>query len=148
VDQERRLEQGMTKAEWDEIKQTLSFPWGAVTLLVDGFTLTLQVKRVSDLKFEIFPYVNGEFKGSWGLNKTEEAVRFLRPKTLHLYSPTQKAKITKGLSKKLIKEWFPDLDKKKTYYSWGWSSFASLKAHLIKHNKSIEMAPSKEKSDV
>jgi hypothetical protein len=134
----------MTKAEWDEIKQTLSFPWGSVTLLVDGFTLTLQVKRVSDLRFEIFPYVNGEFKGIWARDKTEEAVRFLRLKTVHLYSPAQKAKFTKGLSKKAIKEWLPDLDKKSTYYSWGWSSFASLKAHLIRNNKSIELVRSKE----
>lgn len=129
----------MTKAEWDELKHKLSYAYGREELMVDGFKLTLTVQCVKALKYEITPYVNGEFKGIWCRDKTEEAVRFMCPKTIHLFSPTQKKKMTRGLSKKLIKEWFPNIDAKSTYYVWGWTSFASLKAHLIKNNKSIEL---------
>jgi hypothetical protein len=128
----------MTKTEWDQLKADLGHAYGHAELLVDGYKLTLSVQAVKPLKYEIMPYVNGEFKGIWALDKTEEAVRFLRPVTLHLFSPAKKKRITKGLSKKLIKEWFPKIDATSTYYAWGWPSFAGLKAHLIKNNKSIE----------
>lgn len=132
------LDKEMTKTEWDQLKVDLGHAYGHAELLVDGYRLTLSVQAVKPLKYEIIPYVNGEFKGIWARDKTEEAVRFLRPVTLHLFSPAQKKRMTKGLSKKLIKELIPNIDKTSTYYAWGWPSFASLKAHLIKNNKSIE----------
>jgi hypothetical protein len=130
----------MTKAEWNQVKASLSFAYGHVELLVDGYKLTLAVQKAAALKYEITPYVNGEFKGIWLHNKTEEAVRFMCPKTVSLFKPADKKRLTKGLSKKTIKEWLPNIDEKRTYYVWGWASFASLKAHLIKNNKSIELA--------
>lgn len=128
----------MTKSEWDQLKADLSHAHGYAELLVDGYRLTLAVQPVKPLKYEIIPYVNGEFKAIWARDKTEEAVRFLRPVTLHLYSPAKKKRLTKGLTKKLIKEWLPNIDATSTYYAWGWPSFARLKAHLLKNNKSIE----------
>lgn len=128
----------MTKTEWDQLKADLSHAYGHAELLVDGYQLTLRIQAVKALKYEIMPYVNGQFKGMWIIEKTEEALRFLRPVTRHLYSPAQKKRITKGLSKKSVNELCPNLNKCSTYYQWGWPSFTGLKAHLIKNNKSIE----------
>lgn len=128
----------MTKAEWDQLKADLSHAYGHAELLVDGYKLTLQVRMSKPLQYEIFPFVAGEFKGKWLMDKTEEAVRFMRPVTTRLYKPSLKKKITKGLSQKRIKELFPDIDKTGVYYQWGWPAFSSLKAHLLKNNKSIE----------
>lgn len=128
----------MTKAEWDQLKADLSHAYGHAELLVDGFKLTLSVQAVKPLKYEIVPYVNGVFEGKWCLDKTEEAVRFMRPVKISLYKPAFKKKITKGLSQKRIKEIFPDIDKVGVYYVWGWPVFSSFKAHLIKNNQSIE----------
>jgi hypothetical protein len=129
----------MNKAEWDQLKVDLSHAYGQAHLVVDGFRLTLMVRQTGALKYEITPYVNGEFKGIWLRDKTDEAVRFMCPNTISLFKPAEKKRLTKGLSKKLIKEWLPNIDAKGTYYVWGWSSFTSLKAHLIKNNKSIEL---------
>ncbi len=129
----------MTKEEWDLVKTSLADAYGRVHLVVDGFNLSLQVTRVAPMKYEICPYVNGKFEGRWLTQKTEEAVRFMRPQKVSLYSPKDKAALTKGLSKKQIRELIPNLDVTKTYYTWGWSSFVSLKRHLLANNQSIEL---------
>lgn len=128
----------MTKEEWDQAKTILASAYGVVQLVVDGFNLTLQVVRVAEMRYEIMPYVNGKFEGRWITQKTDESVRFLRPKTVSLYTPKEKAR-AKKLRKEIRDAVYPGLEKQTTYYIWGWSSFASLKRHLLANNKSIEL---------
>lgn len=129
----------MTKDEWLLVKQQLSTPWGTAQLLVDGYRLTLQVQQRAPLKFEIVPYVNGEFKGTWFLKDSEEGKRFLRPVEVRLYKPAQLKKLTKGFSKATIKSVFGDrLDKTTTHREWGWPTFWPLQRHLVANNKVIE----------
>lgn len=129
----------MTRDEWNAVRERLSGSFGRVDLVVDGYQLQLTVQRVGPLKYEILPYVNGKFDGSWIVQRTDECIRFMCPKTISLYSRADKARITKGLTKRQVKEWFPTLDKTSTYYLWGWKSFNSLKRHLLANNKSIEL---------
>lgn len=134
----------MTKDEWLLVKNKLSHPWGSVTLMVDGYKLALRVEQVKALKFEIMTYVNGEFKGSWMKQGSEEGMRFLRPVKIAAYKPAQKARITKGVSKKMIKEVFGDrLDATCTVFFWGWPTFGPLQRHLIANNQVIELVGEK-----
>ncbi|MDD4942574.1 MAG: hypothetical protein PHQ13_03445 [Rhodoferax sp.] len=129
----------LTKGQWEAIKHTLSFPWGVVKLDVDGYKVNLHVKQVKPLKFEIFPYVNGEFKGAWLRGDCEESKRFMRPVQLSVFKPAEKRNLLKGLSKKAVKDYLPDIDKKFTVYQWGWASFDALRRHLIANNTVIEL---------
>ena len=129
----------MTKDEWELVRGKLSVSFGLVDLIVDGYLLHLKVQQTGPLKYEILPYVNGKFEGRWITQKTDECIRFMCPKTVSLYSRADKARITKGLTKRQVKDFFPDLDKTGTYYQWGWASFTSLKRHLLANNKSIEL---------
>ena len=129
----------MTKDEWLLVKQQLSNPWGSAQLLVDGFKLTLQVQQRAPLKFEIVPYVNGEFRGVWFSKDSEEGKRFLRPVQVRLYKPAELKKLTKGLSKTAVKRVFGDsLDKSFTCIEWGWPTFGPLQRHLVANNKVIQ----------
>ena len=131
----------MTKDEWLTVKEKLSTPWGTAELVVDGYRLQLQVQQRSPLKFVIVPYVNGVFKGAWMLKDSEEGRRFLRPVQVALFKPTEKARLTKGLSKSAIKRNYGDsLDKTFTHHEWGWPTFGPLQRHLIANNKEIALA--------
>lgn len=129
----------MTKDQWLEVKSALSTPFGRVKLKVDGYDLALYVEQVKPLKYSIVPYVNGEFKGEWLSGKFEESKRFMRPVQVAVFKPAEKARMCKGLSKKLIKEFFGDINKTFTSYRWDWPSFDPLRRHLIANNKEIEL---------
>lgn len=129
----------MTKEQWLAVKNALSTPWGVAKLKVDGYALTLQVSQRAPLKFSIYPYVNGVFKGEWLSGEFEEYKRFMRPVQIGVFKPAEKARLKKGLSKKLLKEMSWDLDKTFTVFHWDWPSFDPLRRHLIANNKVIEL---------
>lgn len=133
----------MTKDEWLQVQDKLSHPWGSVHLTVDGYALALQVTQIKPLKYVIMVYVDGVCKGEWCKGEADEAKRFCRPVTRHLYSPARQKDILKGLSKAEIKRSreYLSLDKTFTSYDLYWPSFGPLKRHLIANNKSIELAP-------
>ncbi len=133
----------MTKDDWIKVQNKLSHPYGTVRLTVDGYALALQVNQIKALKFVIMVYVDGMCKGEWCKGEADEAKRFCRPVTRHMYSPAKQKAILKGLSKAEAKRFGKELglDKTFTFYDLYWPSFGPLKRHLIANNKSIELAP-------
>lgn len=134
----------MTKEEWAQVEASMRSPFGCVHLLVDGYGLTLQVRQAKPLKFVIALFVNGWMRGEWGLKDCEERRRFFRPISASVHTAAQRKELTKGLSKAAIKRYMPDLEKKFTYYTSDWPSFAPLKRHLVANNTSIAIAPTEE----
>jgi hypothetical protein len=132
----------MNKDEWLRVQNKLSHPYGTVRLTVDGYALALQVNQIKALKFVIMVYVDGVCKGEWCKGEADEAKRFCRPVTKHLYSPAKQKAMLKGLPKN-TKKFVTDLglDKTFTYYDLYWPTFGPIKRHLIANNKSIELAP-------
>lgn len=126
----------MTAADWEKVKASMESPYGIITLLCDGFTLTLE-SALYKRRLETWVYVNGVMKGSWLLDDCEERRRFMRP-VKHL---KWKQKALKGLSKKALKSLNIDPAEHWTSYSCVWGSFRSLKSHLTKNNSSIELEP-------
>jgi hypothetical protein len=127
----------MTKEQWAEIETKLQSPWGNVSLMCDGYKLTLQIQR-DKMRLVIMIFIDGEFKGIW-FNECEERRRFFRPSVRKIFPPSA----FKGFTKKEMKsDWVKkQMDKTITAYSPLWPSFRPLKAHLIKNNTSIELAP-------
>lgn len=126
----------MTKEQWDKVDRSMQSPYGRVSLLCDGFKITVET-GLYKRKLSSIIYVNGLFKGAWMLEDCEERRRFFRPiKTL-----VWRRKLTKGISKRMLKSLNIDPTETRIAFSAEWSSFRSLKAHLLKNNTSIELAP-------
>ena len=128
----------MTDDDWTDLEAKLCHAYGRATLLVDGFTVTLEVHQFK-MQLSICVFVNGWMKGEWLTKKTEEATRFCRPVTVALFKPSDVKRLTNGLSKSAAKKMLPDLSKKGQYLTPEWKSFRSLKRHFIANNKSIEL---------
>lgn len=126
----------MTKEEWDKVDKSMQSPYGRVSLLCDGFKITVETglykRRLSSII-----YVDGVFKGAWMLEDCEERRRFFRPVKKLLW----RRKMTKGFSKKTLKSLGIDPAETRISFTAEWSSFRTLKTHLIKNNTSIELAP-------
>ncbi|TEB10659.1 hypothetical protein [Pelotomaculum propionicicum] len=129
----------MNPQEWKEVEKSLENFWSPVSLKCDGYEVTFVLRRISQMKNGIVVFVNGVFELRWLLEDCEERRRFLCPMEIYVYSKKQREGLKK-FSKKLRKSvGLPDPDTKHTYYRFYWTSFISLKKHLIKNNKSIEL---------
>lgn len=126
-----------TKEQWTTIEKALAGFYSRVILQVDGYEVTLALARVGIYKNAISVYVNGWLKGKWLLAECPERQRFFRPVTRNLYKGRDQAAIVKIIGRReAVKRGFY---KKITNYHFDWTSFSRLKAHLIKHNESIEL---------
>lgn len=76
----------MTNDEWKQVEKTLSSLFDHVILNVDGYEITLALRRVTPYKAEIAIYINGIFKGEWLSQDCEERRRFLRKSERRLFS--------------------------------------------------------------
>lgn len=126
----------MTKEEWDKVDRSMQSPYGRISMLCDDFKITIET-GLYKRKLSSTIYVNGIFKGAWMLDDCEERRRFFRP----IKRLVWKRKITKGFSKRSLKSLNIDPTETHIAYSAEWSSFRSLKTHLVKNNTSIELAP-------
>lgn len=128
----------MTPEEWKEVEEKLNSLFSTVKLKVDGYELTIVLRRITQFKNAIVVYVNGQVKGEWLIKECEESRRFFREVRKSVYTTKQKKAYAK-LSKKLRAEMGIDIDKTYSYYLADWTSFKALKKKLIEQNNSIEL---------
>lgn len=129
----------MTPEDWKEVKERLEDFYSTVKLKCDGYEVILLLGRISQMENAILIYINGEVKGKWLINDCEERRRFMRPVKKSVFSQKQRTQM-KTISKKLRQKYgLPDPNASITAYYPYWTSFNSLKRHLIKHNDSIEL---------
>lgn len=126
----------MTKDEWEQAENALHSLFNYVKLNIDGYEITLKLERVGTYKNVIMLYINDKLDFKLLLEDCEERRRFARIRTRTLL----KADSKKWL-KKQSKKWQAELTEKctYTYYEFWWTSFNSLKKHLIKNNTNIEV---------
>lgn len=128
----------MTKEEWSQVEEALKSFYSIVEMKVDEYKVSLRLERLDTYSNRIAIYVNGEFKGKWLIEDCEERRRFLRKREKSLITAKQKKDLNK-LPKKFIKEHEEWFNRSYVYYEHYWSSFNSLKKHLLKENESIEL---------
>ena len=126
----------MTKEDWEYVEEVLKNPFEFVTLQCDEYKLELCLRRISTYKMAIFFYVNGQFKGNWWFNDCEERRRFFKRTERSILTREGKKKF-----KKMSKKKQAELHDKYFFkgYTPYWTSFRSLKKHLIENNESIEL---------
>ena len=125
----------MTKEEWESVERKLCFPADSVHLKVDGYNITLWV-MIYKMKMVIAVYVDGHIKGEWLVKDCDIRRRFYQRSKHSLLTAAEKKKLARK-SKSVQKE----VQERTAYYSFSpyWTSFQSLKRHLIKNNESIEL---------
>lgn len=126
----------MTRDEWNQVKEALNSFYHIVKMNADGYDLALKLERMSTYKNAIGIYINGEFHGKWLMDDCEERRRFCQSRQRSLLNAKGRAAIKK-MSKKQQAEWIARSTY--TYHASHWSSFGSLKRHLIANNQSIEL---------
>lgn len=132
-----------TAAEWTEIDERLKHFLEPVHLRIDGFEVWLELRQISQFRNAIFVYVNGYFKGKWFVDDTEEAKRFFPLRRINLYSPAERKRLIKAVGKRQAERSF-GLSKYREQRGWNWTSFRSLKRHLVENNDCIEVVHPKE----
>lgn len=128
----------MTKEQWKEAENALKSLFNYVKLKIDGYEVSLHLERIDTYKNGITVYINGKFDGNWLFQECEERRRFCRKIEKSMVTSKQKAEFKK-LPKKLQKEYQEFYNRKYEYYNFYWTSFNTLKRHLIKENENIEL---------
>lgn len=129
----------MKKEEWKQVEAAATAFYPTAYLKVDGYDVALTLVRVSTYKNEIAIYVGGVFRGEWLGKDCEERRRFCQRRERSLLSAKQKAdfkKLPKKQQKDLLNRYHS------LTYEWYepyWSSFGTLKRHLLANNKSVEL---------
>lgn len=124
----------MTKEEWEYAEKRLYNTYSKLQLKVDDYDVSIVVEPLKPLKNVLVVYVNGEWKGKWLSEDCEERRRFYQKHTGNILSRKEQKRLAR--EKKAVREAVG-----KTTYDWYspyWTSFRSLKSHLLKNNKSIE----------
>lgn len=132
----------MQQEDWDALKEQMASPYGSMQLKCDQFELALQQAVDSkSRKWVTAVYVDGVFKGAWtaatkeGEAEHEEARRFLRKASKAVFRAKEIEEYRKAFGKRRAAE----VAAKRHVYFWPyWSSFNSLKKHLLANNTSIE----------
>ena len=129
----------VTKTELKQkVIDALSIPWGGIKLACDGREVTLQVKPFGVLRYRVMTYVDGVFKGAWisGDNEHPEQ-KFLRKKTVRVYSARQIKEFEKKFGKRRAAKYFPN--KEAHCFLGDWPSGRSAIIHLLKVCNSVEL---------
>lgn len=130
----------ITKEQWVQIECELSHAYGSVKLKCDGYEVSLQVSRVDTLKYGIMVYVNGYFHGKWIVEDCEERRRFLRPIECFLWNAKMRADLLKIYGgKRAPKKEVERINQKIASYISYWTSVKSLRRHLEKNNRELEV---------
>lgn len=131
----------MNQDEWKEVERALQITYHSVKLNIDGYNITLRLERESAFKNKIVIYVNGTFEFKWLFKDCEERKRFTNKRTKSRFKKsdlTYGEKVSKK-QEKLNEEFLKSEENKYYYYSPYWTSFNSLKRHLIANNEKIEL---------
>ena len=129
----------LSKEQQAVLATQLSYPWGSVRLMCDGFRIDLQVARSKGMTYRVMTYVNGTFKGLWCSGKTDHPEqKFLRKCVTPLVSPAQRAKAEKILGKRAVakNEFY---QAKITHYMPDWASGKAAIGHLCRVCESVEL---------
>lgn len=127
----------MTNEDWKYVEDKISYTFGSVKLLVDGYNVTLECLPEKTLHYVIVVFVDGKFDSKWAMDDCDIRRRFYSRHTKCFLD--QKARNRLKREKKAFRE---EVKKQATteYFLPYWNSFRLMKSHFIKNNVSIELA--------
>lgn len=130
------VKEKITADDWKQIEEILKSFFKSVKLNCDGYEITLVLRQLTTFSNAIVVYVNGKFEFQWLMEDCEERRRFCCPSTRSILNKESKKAWSKLLTKKEMKE--KEKNSMYTNYRSYWTSFRSLKRHLIANNEVIQ----------
>lgn len=130
-------DRSLTKAEWLALEGRLSYPSAQARLLCDGYEATLQVVFLKKLQLAIRIFVNGVWKGAWGLKDCEERRRFFSPAKYPVFKTKAIQDAERELAK-LLRRPSRHSDTIVVYRPY-WTDFTALRRHLERNNNDIKL---------
>ena len=134
----------MTAEDWKKVEDRLSIPYSSAELKIDGYNVTIGHALEKPLKYCLVVYIDGVFETKWLFEDCEIRRRFCNRHTKSLLTAKEKKALKrerKAFREKIIK------NSTYVWYEPYWGSFRSLKSHLIKNNKSIEIVEDSHEMD-
>lgn len=133
----------LTKAQWEDIKNELSMPYGRAFFKCDDYLILAEVQQ-SKMKLQIVVYVNGWLKSEWCWHGKEKTIDQMPEIAKRFYCLKKKGPSAKTIAKD------HRIFGKKRCREKGWheptlsaipwfSAPGAFIAHLKKHNPSIEV---------
>ena len=123
----------LTNEQWKEIERQVVVLRQTVTLAIDGFKVELTVIPVDKLRMGIAVWVKGTLNGPKTLTTADKHRRFWQPHKKSVL-PT---KPMPGYKKAAWKK-YRDEHSYTVYYPY-WTSFRSMRRHLVTNNESIRL---------
>lgn len=133
----------LTREQWSEVEAQLRYTGAMAHLLVDGYLITIERSRATEMRDVFICYVDGVFRGKWTTEDCEIRRRFIRASQRKVFKGRYRQHLQSVVSKRNtpreIKKWAREsLDKSVTIYLWHWNSFGALRRHLQQNNERIE----------
>lgn len=125
----------LTKAQWAWVKERAE-SGRSVELKVDGYEVDIQMER-HKMRMVYALYINGQWRGTWWVNKTEEVTKFFPTRKVWLFSAKKRKEITKELGKKAADRL--GVNKFNEYHIGHHTSFTSIKKVFEANNSTFEI---------
>ncbi|MCP1290715.1 hypothetical protein NK214_10995 [Chromobacterium sp. S0633] len=133
----------LSKEQKQELIDTLSQPWGRVSLQCDGYQISLVVRRSKGMTYRVVTYVNGSWDGKWMSGREEHPEqKFLRKSVTSAASKKFRDDMEKAVGKRHFKKMCaadPYWTAAITVYDVSWASGKAVINHLCKVCDSIEI---------
>ena len=129
----------MRQDDWKRAKEILSRPYGQITLLVDGYEVTLQLQMLRGMfRNGIAVYINGQFKWKWLTTDCEERRRFIAQRDVPLMNRQEIAHYNRlpKAQQKALKDY---RDRKYIRYDTHWTDWNAMVKHFEANNEDIRL---------
>jgi len=127
----------ISKDQWSEIETELQGFFPSIKFKLADDEIAINKVRVSENKFELVVYINGEIKGAWSQAHHERPAcieKVWKEKIRARYSPSAINKLEKEIGKRNAKKYVPNLHEKYSYHL----PYFSKASILIRQFKKIE----------
>jgi hypothetical protein len=119
----------MTKDDWKKAESKLSYPYGRVEFLIDGYNITVIVVQEKAMKYVLAVYVDGKIDFKCVTDDCEVRRKFYFESRHSLLDAKQKKKLSR--ERKSVRE---AVLAKSEY-----TTYRSLKSKFVNNNSSIEL---------
>lgn len=133
----------LSKEQRDKAIENLSHIWGCVTLMCDGYRVTLQVQRSKGMTYRVMTFVNGKWEGVWMSSETSHPEqKFMRKSVKPVFSSKAKQDMEKIFGKRYVAK-DPRFGKTMTLYHPDFASGKVAINHMCKVSESIQILEEK-----